>query len=169
MTDRQPGAPGQYILTIDASETQNLLIGQPVTVTLVRDDQPMVEGTPYNKASVLPDELAARICPNATDPTPADALNGLSKRKFPVTLQAAAWAESNGMYTQRIPVSAILGDDAESVKSWPVYSGDKTNVEALREAAAAVTFATTSSGAVTFTCAEDVPQVDIPVIVEVSR
>ena len=169
MTDRQPGAPGQYILTIDASVAQNILIGQPVAVTLERDDQPLVEGTPYNKASVLPDDLALRICPNVTDPTPADALNGLSKKKYPVTLLAAGWVESGGMYTQRIPLSVISGDDNESVKSWPVYSGDKNAVETLKEATAAVTFANTSIGAITFTCSESIPAVDIPVIVEVSR
>ena len=169
MTDRQPGAPGQYILTIDASVAQNILIGQPVAVTLVRDDQPLVEGTPYNKASVLPDDLAAQICPSVLDPTPADALDGLRKKKYPVTLLAAGWAESGGMYTQRIPIGAILADDNESVKSWPVYSGDKAAVEALKEATAAITFANTSAGAVTFTCLENAPAVDIPVIVEVSR
>lgn len=77
MTDRVPGAPGQYIMTVDASVAQNLLIGEPVTVTLKRDDQPRVVGTPYNKASVLPDELAAIICPGVSDPTPADALRHL--------------------------------------------------------------------------------------------
>ena len=77
MTDRVPGAPGQYKMTVSAEEAQKLLTGEAVTVTLVRNDQPLVEGTPYNKASVLPDDLAAQICPNVTDPTPADALRGL--------------------------------------------------------------------------------------------
>ena len=169
MTDRVPGAPGQYTMTVAAAEAQKILTGEAVTVTLVRDDQPLVEGTPYNKQSVLPDDLAARICPNVTDPTPADAMNGLSKRKFPVTLLAAGWVESSGVHTQRILNSAILGDDNESVKSWPVYSGTKATDEAIRDACAAVTYARTSAGAVTFTCIEDVPEVDIPVIVEVSR
>lgn len=76
MTDRVPGAPGQYTMTVSASEAQKLLTGEAVTVTLVRNDQPLVEGTPYNKASVLPDDLALILCPNASDPTPADALRG---------------------------------------------------------------------------------------------
>lgn len=169
MTDRVPGAPGQYTMTVAAAEAQKILTGEAVTVTLVRDDQPLVEGTPYNKQSVLPDELATRICPNVTDPTPADAMNGLSKRKFPITLLAAGWVESSGMYTQRILNSAILGDDNESVKSWPVYSGMKATDEALRDACGAVTYASTSAGAVTFVCLDEAPGVDIPVIVEVSR
>lgn len=76
MTDRVPGAPGQYTMTVSASEAQKLLTGEAVTVTLVRNDQPLVEGTPYNKASVLPDDLALILCPSASDPTPADALRG---------------------------------------------------------------------------------------------
>ena len=169
MTDRVPGAPGQYTMTVAAAEAQKILTGEAVTVTLMRDDQPLVEGTPYNKQSVLPDDLAARICPNVIDPTPADAMNGLSKRKFPVTLLAAGWVESSGVFNQRILNSAIIGDDNESVKSWPVYTGTKATDEAIREACSAVTYAKTSAGAITFTCIEEAPAVDIPVIVEVSR
>lgn len=77
MTDRVPGAPGQYTMTVSAEEAQKLLTGEAVTITLKRDDRPLVEGTPYNKASVLPDDLAAQICPNVSDPTPADALRAL--------------------------------------------------------------------------------------------
>lgn len=80
MTDRVPGAPGQYTMTVSAEEAQKLLTGEAVTVTLVRNDQPLVEGTPYNKASVLPDDLAAQICPDVADPTPADAFRGLLPR-----------------------------------------------------------------------------------------
>ena len=169
MKDRQPGAPGQYKAVITAAELQKLQTGDQFIITLTRDDQPLVEGTPYNKASVLPDDLAALICPNVLDPTPADALNGLRKRKISAVLSAAGWVESDGMYTQGIPVADVLGDDAESVKSWPVYSGDKAAIEAMKEAAAAVTFARTSAGTVIFTCLDEMPAVDISVIVEVSR
>ena len=169
MTDRVPGSPGQYTMTVSAAEAQKLLTGEPVKVTLVRDDQPLVVGTPYNKQSVLPDELAARICPNVVDPTPADAMNGLSKRKYPVTLLAAGWVEASGVYIQRILNSAIFGDDNESVKSWPVYPGEKSADEQIRIACNSVTYAKTSQGAITFYCLDDAPIVDIPVIVEVSR
>ena len=169
MTDRVPGAPGQYIMTVSASEAQKILTGESVRVTIVRDDQPLVEGTPYNKQSVLPDDLAARICPDVVDPTPADAMNGLSKRKYPVTLLAEGWVNSSGVYTQRILNSAIKGDDNESVKSWPVYTGVKATDEAIRDACSAVTYGKTTAGAVTFYCLDEAPEVDIPVIVEVSR
>lgn len=169
MTDRVPGAPGQYIMTVAASETQKILTGEAVRVTLARDDMPLVEGTPYNKQSVLPDDLAARICPDVVDPTPADAMNGLSKRKYPATLLSEGWVISSGVYTQRILNSAIKGDDNESVKSWPIYTGVKATDEAIRDACVAVTYAKATAGAVTFYCLDEIPEVDIPVIVEVSR
>lgn len=169
MTDRQPGAPGQYTLNIEAAELQKFLSGASCTVVLTRNDQPVVEGTPYNKASVLPDDLAAQICPSIADPTPADALRGLSKQKFTATLKKSAWAESGGVYIQRIALSSVEGDENESVKSWPVFSGVKATDEAIADACAAVSYAKTGSGSITFTCLSDKPDADIPLIVEVSR
>lgn len=77
MTDRVPGAPGQYQAVITAEEQQKLAAGEPFTITLTRDDQPITEGTPYSKSAVLPDELAQKLCPQLEDPTPADALDAL--------------------------------------------------------------------------------------------
>lgn len=77
MNDRVPGAPGQYQLTITPEEFQKLQSGQTGVVTLKRDDKPITEGTPYSKAAVLPDELAQKICPEVTDPTPAEAIGSL--------------------------------------------------------------------------------------------
>ena len=169
MTDRQPGAPGQYILTVSASEAQKILTGEPVTVTLVRDDKPLVDGTPYNKASVLPDDLAAKICPGVDDPTPAEALEGLRSKKISATLSAAGWSESGGQYRQTIPIDIIKGDANETVKSWPEYTGEKEKDEAIQESAANVTWADTAPGNISFYCLNNIPAVNIPIVVEVSR
>lgn len=80
MTDRVPGAPGQYKAVITAAELQKLQSGETFTITLTRDDQPVVQGTPYSKAAVLPDALANLLCPGISDPTPADALSALNDR-----------------------------------------------------------------------------------------
>ena len=77
MTDRVPGAPGQYNATVTEAELQKLQTAESFTITLTRDDQPITEGTPYSKAAVLPDELAVLLCPDIADPTPADALAAL--------------------------------------------------------------------------------------------
>lgn len=80
MTDRVPGAPGQYKAVVTAEDLAKLQAAEQFTITLTRDDQPITEGTPYSKAAVLPDALAEKLCPGAEDPTPADALHALHAR-----------------------------------------------------------------------------------------
>lgn len=77
MTDRVPGAPGRYTATITASDLQKLQAGEAFNITLTRNDAPITEGTPYSKAAVLPDALASVLCPDVTDPSPADAFSAL--------------------------------------------------------------------------------------------
>ena len=161
MTDRQPGAPGQYIMTVDASVAQNLLIGEPVAVTLTRDDQPLVEGTPYNKASVLPDELAAKICPDVMDPAPKDAFNGLLTKRAVVTLFASAW--SNNLQTV-----AVSGVTADVTKTDVYASADPTDENYTAYVESGVRLYAQLDGAVTFKC-EDVPAIDLTVNVAVRR
>ena len=76
MTDRVPGAPGRYTATITASDLQKLQAGEAFNITLTRNDAPITEGT-YSKAAVLPDALASVLCPDVTDPSPADAFSAL--------------------------------------------------------------------------------------------
>ena len=80
MTDRQTNNPGQYKAVITKSELEKMQGAEEFVVVLKRDDHPITEGTPYNKESVLPDELAESICPEIDDPTPADALRGLNAK-----------------------------------------------------------------------------------------
>lgn len=77
MTDRVPGAPGQFSAVVTKEELQKLQGGNPFTITLTRDDRPVKEGTPYSKAAVLPDALAQKLCPDMDDPAPKDALEAL--------------------------------------------------------------------------------------------
>ena len=81
MKDRIPGAPGQYKASVSQEELQKLQSGAEFTITMTRDDQPIVEGTPYSKAAVLPDSLAEKLCPSLEDPSPADALEALYQRE----------------------------------------------------------------------------------------
>ena len=80
MKDRVPGSPGQFCATVDSSQLQKLQRGEPFAITLKRDHQPIVEGTPFSKAAVLPDALAVRLCPQLDDPSPADAFAALADR-----------------------------------------------------------------------------------------
>lgn len=70
MKDRVSNHPGQYTLT-DSDGTK--------TVTLVRDDDPVVPGTPLNKATLLSDDAMTALGLTNPDATPSDALIALSK------------------------------------------------------------------------------------------
>ncbi len=89
MTDRIPGAPGRCKAVVTGQELQKLQAGEEFAITLRRDDQPIREGTPYSKASVLPDALAAKLCPGVQDPTPGDAFAALQNQKADTVRQAA--------------------------------------------------------------------------------
>lgn len=82
MQDRIPGVPGQYKGVIAPEQVGALQSGEPFSIQLQRDDQPVVEGTPYSKAAVLPEELAKQLCPEIEDPAPKDAFQALADRQL---------------------------------------------------------------------------------------
>lgn len=88
MQDRIPGAPGQYKAVLSADDFQKMQAGEQFTITMIRDDRPIVKGTPYSKAAVLPDALAEKLCPDIQDPTPADALEALLSRNGTTPMKA---------------------------------------------------------------------------------
>lgn len=77
MKDRVAKSPGRYSAQVSPEDFNNLQTGKAFPITLVRDDDPEVEGTPYSKAAVLPDSIAEVLCPGVEDPTPADAFAAL--------------------------------------------------------------------------------------------
>ena len=81
MTDRLPNSPGKYSAVVTGAELQKMQTGEPFAITLQLDDDPVREGTPYSKAAVLPDQLAAKLCPETEDPAPKDAFRGLWEKK----------------------------------------------------------------------------------------
>lgn len=81
MTDRLPNSPGKYSAVVAGGELQKMQTGKPFAITLQLNDDPVKEGTPYSKAAVLPDELAAKLCPETEDPAPKDAFRGLWEKK----------------------------------------------------------------------------------------
>lgn len=166
MTDRVPGAPGQYIMTVVASEAQKLLTGESVAVTLTRDDQPIVEGTPYNKESVLPDDLAAIICPDVTDPTPADAFDGLTAKLREYTLSASSWVSSaTSGFVQTITVAGLT--DNKKAEVYPVQPSTLEAKLSMADETSKVRACSRSGNRITFECWEEKPEIDIPIIVEV--
>lgn len=123
MTDRVPGAPGQYKAVITPGELQKMQAGQEFVITMQRDDQPTVMGTPYNKASVLPDDVAGIICPGVSDPVPADALRNLAGVRRVVQIPNTGW--SNGKRTVTVtgvtPANTVLVSPEPSDANYKEY------------------------------------------------
>ena len=94
MKDRVAGAPGQYSATVTGAEFNKMQNGDPFTITLKRDNKPEVEGTPYSKAAVLPDEVANRLCPDLEDPSPADAFRALAEQ-VDRKIQIITWGDND--------------------------------------------------------------------------
>ena len=167
MTDRVPGAPGQYKAIVTTTELQKMQAGEEFTIKMTRDDQPQKEGTPYNKASVLPDDLAALICPNVEDPTPADAFRAVAAKKWIVTLDAAMWSGTEAPYTQTVPVDGVLTMD--NPHYGVVYSEEHSVRLEEKNAFALVDELVTSDDAVTFICFEEKPVITLMIQMEVNR
>lgn len=80
MKDRIARNPGAYKAMIPANSIEAMQNSDEFEIFLSRNDDPVEDGTPYNKESVLPDDLAEFIGvenENDGDPTPADAFRGL--------------------------------------------------------------------------------------------
>jgi len=81
-----------------------------------------------------------------------------------VTLLSSGWSNT-APYTQVVTVEGMT--DARRAIVYPEYGDDNAVNLLIKEACAMVSFATRSAGTMAFTCLEDKPSVDIPVIVEV--
>ena len=121
MQDRQPGKPGQYKATLTPAEFQKMQAGQQFTITMIRDDQPIVEGTPYSKASVLPYALAKIVCPKISNPTPAHAFRGLLQKTSPHNLLDNSDFR-NPVNQRGKDVYAYAGIYMYTIDRWAIYS-----------------------------------------------
>lgn len=80
-------------------------------------------------------------------------------------LGAEDWVGDSAPYTLSIAISNL--DASQRLRAYPLYGSDQTKNLAIREACAAVSFATRESGGITFTCLEEKPAANIPVSVEI--
>lgn len=89
-----------------------------------------------------------------------------SKRKTWTATITTTWSGS-GPYTQSVTVSGILASDMPHIT--PIYSSDNATALDQKESWACVSKAVTAANAITFTCFEDKPTVEIPIQIEVMR
>lgn len=135
MVDRKPTYKNRIALTFED--------GTKVRATWEYADSPLVEGTPLSKATLMPDNLAALICPDAVDPTPADGMDGLRKGAawlYTAVLSRTGWAadttKTGYSYSQTVNVVAVDGGTAFGANTFtdtPMVNlaGNATDDEAL--------------------------------------
>lgn len=111
MVDRKPTYRNRITLTYAD--------GRQETATWAYADNPLVEGTPLSKATLMPDDLAAMICPGVTDPTPADGMDGLRRGAgwwYTAVLPRSGWAadttKTGYSYSQTVNVTPVDGGTA---------------------------------------------------------
>lgn len=123
MKDRKANSPGQYMGYVPADMLEAIQNGETFDIILERNDDPVEEGTPYNKASVLPDDVAEAICPGIDDPTPADAFRQLSGDLFRVKeiLEGLDAPDSGNLATKEYVdnnLIALLGEQRNCEEFW---------------------------------------------------
>lgn len=77
------------------------------------------------------------------------------------------WSGDSAPYTQTVTVTGMLATDKPHIS--PVYSSDVSEALAQREAWGMVCDVDSSADKLTFTCFEDMPEVAIPIQIEVIR
>ena len=80
---------------------------------------------------------------------------------------STSWAGSSAPYTQEVAITGILASDVPHIT--PVYSDDIDTAIDQKEAWAMVGKAVAGANKIVFTCFEDIPAVQIPIQVEVTR
>lgn len=134
MTDRVPTYPGRYTASLTAEALQAMQAGEDFDITLVRNDVPITTGTPYSKASVLPDSVAESLCPSISDPTPADALAAIAAALAKVP--AASDVMKLSVYDPKSTGSVLKADTAANATTATTATkasdADKINGKALK-------------------------------------
>ena len=137
MQDRVPTYAGRVRLT----PVQN----QDNIYDLVRADEPIQEGTPLNKSTLLTDETAQAMG-LTSDATPNDAFSQLTSKTVNATLTVAGWGAED--VSQTVAVIGVTASNNIVVS----LSENSTADEVSASAEAMVRATAQGDGTVTFTC-----------------
>lgn len=131
--------------------------GSEFYAVLTAADDPLVEGTPLNKATLLTDEVAAALELESDDPTPNDAFSVMARTKTFSAWCLVDWTAdtTNGGYYQTVTVNGIKSTDNPVAD---VLLGDVVaDNELYKEAWGLIDRITTEDNAVTFWANTDAP------------
>ena len=149
MENRVPTKPGRIKLTDDSGNVKYYY--------MERADEPTVEGTPLNKATLFDSENESRYACGL----PNDALKMLTK-EWQVSVPVAGWSAAvneEGYYAQTIAVEGMK--EVFKPNFMPLYEL-ATGVDAVDDAFSIIKRMTTADGSVTF-LAMDIPANDITI------
>ena len=149
MLDRQPTKPGRIKLTDDSGNSQYY--------TMERADEPTVEGTPLNKATLFDSANSERYACGV----PSEAFELLTK-EWQVNVPASGWSadvNSEGYYTQTIAVDGMR--EVFKPNFMPLY-GAVADVDNVENAFSVIKRMSTADGSVTFMAIEH-PDSDITI------
>ena len=149
MENRIPTRPGRIKLTDDSGNSQYY--------TMERADEPTVEGTPLNKATLFDSENESRYSCGL----PNDALKMLTK-EWQVSVPAAGWSAAvneEGYYTQTIAVEGMK--EVFKPNFMPLYEL-AAGADTVDDTFSIIKRMTTADGSVTF-LATGAPDNDITI------
>ena len=149
MENRVPTKPGRIKLTDDSGNVKYYY--------MERADEPTVEGTPLNKATLFDSENESRYACEL----PNNALKMLTK-EWQVSVPAAGWSAAvngEGYYTQTITVEGMKS--VYQPNFMPLY-GIAADVHNVENTFFVIKRMTTADGSVTF-LATEVPENDITI------
>ena len=149
MENRIPTKPNRIKLTDDSGNSQYY--------TMERADEPTVEGTPLNKATLFDSENESRYACSL----PNDALKMLTK-EWQVSVSVAGWSETvneEGYYTQTIAVEGMK--EVFKPNFMPLY-GLADGIDNIENAFSVIKRMTTADDSVTFMAIER-PDSDITI------
>lgn len=149
MENRIPTKPNRIKLTDDSGNSQYY--------TMERADEPTVEGTPLNKATLFDSANSERYACGV----PSEAFELLTK-EWQVNVPASGWSadvNSEGYYTQTIAVEGMK--EVFKPNFMPLYEL-ATGVDTVDDTFSIIKRMTTADGSVTF-LAMEVPDNDITI------
>ena len=163
MVDRKPTYKNRVLITKESDGSQEY-------ITWEHADEPITEGTPLNKQTLLSDDTATELglssedeqTPNGAFAQIAEDLDSMADRT--VTLPASDWSDS-APYTQTVTVSGMTADWKPGTPTLP-KSDTTLNVStclAELEALRCINACTSSTNALTFMCFEDRPETTITI------
>lgn len=155
MQDRISLYPGRVKLTP--------VSGQDNVYDMTRQDNPITEGTPLNKSTLLTDEVAEMLGLDPATATPSQAINAVAgkatDKKLSLTLLAANWTGDAAPYSYALTVSGVTATSNQEIL--PALNITAEQLETLQ--GANIQDGGQAANSMTLKAYGDKPTIDLPI------